>query len=190
MYKFVHLILCTIAFTIWSTQVTAQDITIPADQDYKYDSPKTQYKSISYTAFNSSETDNYSFVFNTFSQPYKFFRGGIGNFGYAIAPLYLPDGAEIISMTGYYYDNTNTEFLRIKLGETPLGGSNTSKITIETTDVFNSSTVQNSTASPGSSLIIDNTLNSYYLRFESSDNDTSDIRLYAIVIEYEIENVD
>jgi hypothetical protein len=51
------------------------------------------------TAFNASDADEYSFVFNTVSQPYKFFRDGNSFFAFANAPVYFPDGAVVKNIT-------------------------------------------------------------------------------------------
>ncbi len=174
-------------FTICNIAFAQGDITIPATNSYKYDSPKTEYLAVSYTAFNATDADEYSFVFNTFTQPYKYFRDGTGAFGYASAPIYFPDGVTVTKITAYVMDNTTTEFLRLRLISTPYGGTNTVQSTIQTTSASSSSSVQS--LEDTISLVIDNSSNSYQFRFESSDSNTSDIRLYGVKIEYTTDKV-
>ena len=164
--------------------VIGQDgITIPESGDYEFETPRTNYLAVNYTNFNSNDADEYAFVFNTFSQPYKYFRGGSGSFGYASGAISLPDGAIITKITGYVYDNNSVDFLRLRLFESTYGASNITLATIETTGVFANSTVQEIEVS-GLSVVVNNSTKSYQLRFESSDSSVSDIRLYGAKIEY------
>lgn len=178
-------ILLLLALIFVSVSIYGQDdgITIPATADYEYDAARTNFLAVNYVAFHSTDADEHSFVFNTSGQPYKFFRGGNGNFGYASAPIYLPDGVVITKMTAYTYDNSSTEFLRLRILETPYGGSNSLVANVETTGAFQSTDVQE-LESGALNITIDNSLKSYQLRFSSSNSNTSDIRLYGVKIEY------
>ncbi|MEZ4960164.1 MAG: hypothetical protein R2830_10155 [Saprospiraceae bacterium] len=164
------------------------DFVIPANKDYKYSAPKTKYLAVSYNAFTSSKPDTYDFIFDTANKPYRYFTGGGNFFGYANAPVYLPDGAIVTEIKAWIYDNDATKLTRLRLERTPFGGGNIIIGTVETTDVFASTTVQELTTTVSET--VDNSAYSYYLRFTSGASNTEELRLYGVRITYTVSKVD
>ncbi len=78
-------ILTLFGLLLLTSNIFSQDlgVIIPESANYEFETPRTNYLAVNYTAFNATDADEYSFVFNTFSQPHKYFRGRSVSFGYA-----------------------------------------------------------------------------------------------------------
>ncbi len=161
----------------------AGPVTAPA---FQYSAPRTRYYSITGNALLSSS-----------GNPVRRSFGGTLGLGGAyplstgtdamFAPIHLPDGAAVTRLTAYYIDNSSgTMFFRIFAGfHTSQGG-------------FLYAQYETSGASPGprsgsveTSLVIDNTRHSYFIRIYSNDwasNDT--MRVISVVIEYTVDEPD
>jgi hypothetical protein len=169
------------------------NIVVPAANDYMFNNPKTRYLGVSFNAFTSREPDDYDFVYDLSNKPYRFFRNGGVIFGYAHAPVYLPDGAIITQLKSWVYDNDAATFVRSKLYRHDYGSTNAAVLvaTSETTAAFAATTVQELTADAITAFqVVDNSQYAYFLQFEASNSNTEELRLYAVRIEYTVDRVD
>lgn len=177
-----------ILVTFFCINLNSQAITIPADEAYKYDGTKTKVLNLNSHDFQSMRPDSYDFIWEFYSSGYRHFTGGSGAFGYADAPFQLPQDAVITELTCWIYDDDASEFTRCRIFAAPHGGAPALQVGVVTTEAGASSAVQE--LSTPASIVINNNTNYYYVRFESSDNNNSDLRMYNVLIEYTVDQVD
>ncbi len=148
---------------------------------FKYNTPKTYYQSISGTAFRGASSGDVTVAF--FDGIYISTTPPAAS-RYMVAPVNLPHGATIVSVTVYYYDNSPTTDLRVDLVSFQNGVN---------TGAFLSTLI--SAGNPGEASFTDNTvspslvnMNSYSYSIEVSSTVTSwpgfDLKLRSVLITY------
>lgn len=162
---------------------------IEVEGEYNYSSAKTHYQSFSWHSFDPLYPQFYEFgqsatVNNTYGE---FVTGGLG-IDYAVVQLNLPDGAELTELKAWIWDNASDAPVRVRLLALPLGSETTSTIAnVESSSATANAAVQELTVDPNTT--IDNSSNSYFLRFEGKQN-RNDTRLYGVRVTYTVEKAD
>jgi hypothetical protein len=169
------------------------DIGIPAANDYRYFPDKTKYYSISPFAF--SPYNSVAFHTNQISGTTYVMDGTQGFSAFLHAPVNLPDGARITDVTFYIVDNDSVynpgnAYLFRNDASTATSYGNTSAIaTIYPPSNTNSPLIQATTNPQIGYSPIDNANYSYYLVWETLQNDIN-IRLARVLITYTVQKVD
>lgn len=168
----------------------AGDIEIPAANNYTYSAAKRHYQSYAPTAFNSLLPDSYGYGTNAAADYYGYFRSGGTAFGYATVSVNLPDGATVVELQGWLYDNSATNPVRVTLLRQALGASNVGAMAeVESAAITATTVVQNLTDNTVFNQIIDNENYAYFLFFTGRQNDT-ETRLYGAKITYTVTEAD
>lgn len=157
---------------------------------YKFSTAKTHYLSYAPTVFQSQRPAAYGFGFpSSFAYNYAYFvSGSNSSFGYAVAPVNLPDGATITNLWAAIYDNTNTNPVRVRLNYYSLSTYNSSYLAQVESDAATSVALVQ-TLNSNLTHVVDNANYAYYLEFTGLQN--SDLtRLYGVKITYTVTEAD
>lgn len=173
----------------WSS-VQGQDFEISGDADYTFTNSKLYYHQIHAAAFTGEKRgQNFSCVASSCQAKY-FFNGG-PEVGYASAPIYLPDGAEVTEFAPTFYDMSDQEFMHCYFVQYALDGSSGPFVKAEsftTAPLVDDDLIINPDETIEGGLI-DNSNFGYYILYEASSADASDIRLYGALIEYRLNQI-
>lgn len=139
----------------------------------------------SYDPVSIATTGNYAYITS----------GSASYYNYLLADLRLPDGASVGSITCYFYDTSSTVDIAssaylFRRGYTSTGGTSVISMALETSGE-SSSEMRTATGSPGSPLIIDNSMNIYFLRIYWSTGATSSssARFYGCAVDHSIDRL-
>ena len=167
------------------------NVEIPATNDYKYASAKTQYYSVPGAAFfleNSSACDRAMIGGNIYTT-----GGSPATVAYFTAPVYLPHGATVTSVTFYVVDNDatyNTQNGQLWRNDASTFTSYGNSSNMATTAApGNSANIQASTTSTITNPVIDNQNYTYWLRW-GTQQANSNLRLAKVVITYTVTKAD
>jgi hypothetical protein len=172
----------------------AGNVLIPGANEYLYAAPKTKYFSLPSMAFNSENATTYQ---NSFLSGCIFPIGAsTGLATYFVAPVYLPDGATVTKLDAYVVDNDATYNVSgVWLWQQPgtVGTTYGNSVIMANTGstASSSSVIQMLTTSSITNPIINNNLNSYFVRVGLAQSATvGNIRLAKVVITYTINKAD
>lgn len=174
------------------------DVKIPAANNYTYAAPKTKTLSVSHAAFQLATTNPLVFAHRSLNSGnpslLRTTGGTTGTPVFFEAPVYLPDGATVTALTAYLFDNTATYLASVRLVVQPLGSITPATMaTVDTGPAAGNTAIGVFTPIPTtasiSPAVIDNSTNSYFLVFETTENNTN-LGLYNVAITYQISNVD
>jgi hypothetical protein len=166
------------------------DVEIPAANDYSYTTAKTDYFSISSAGFNASpgaatNLDGFD------SGNSRWFVGGTAGLAeFMYAPVHLPNGA-IVTQVDFYVDDADATYQVIgRLDRHAFGGT---VITNLATTVGSGAAFATGAATLTDNTIvnatIDNSLYSYFLRFETVQANAN-LKIYGAKITYTVLKVD
>jgi hypothetical protein len=168
--------------------ITTGNVRIPAANDYKYASAKTHY----YSVFsNEFATEGNTYAISTIGGDVYLGTGSAVTVGYLDAPVHLPDGAVVTSVTFSVVDNDGTynlqpgQLWRVDGSTSTSYGNSQIMATIPTPASTNSTLVQTCTTSTISNAVIDNQNYSYYLRW-GTQQANSNMRLVRVFITYTV----
>jgi hypothetical protein len=173
--------------------IASGNVRISGANDYKYSTAKTHYYAVPAAAFeleNSSVCDRAMIGGNIYTT-----GGSIATVAYFVAPVHLPDGATVTSVTYYVVDNDGTynlqngQLYRNDGSTSTSYGNQITMATIPTPASTNSSLIQTSTTSTITTPVIDNQNYMYWLRWGTQQNDPN-LRLCKVVISYTVTKVD
>ncbi len=167
------------------------NVAIPAANSYMYTAPKTKYLSIPSSAFNLESVLLVSGTGITLAGygpgQARWVQGGSSaTDAFLFAPVNLPDGAIITTLDVYAYDATSTDAVSADLFSVPNGSITTPNAIASTNSsgaAFSGGAVTLSAASVN--LTVDNSANSYYLRFKTKEANNN-LRLYSAKITYTV----
>jgi hypothetical protein len=166
-----------------STLEVNGDVEIPSANDYTYSTAKTNYVSVSASAF--TPIDGLTFD-GTGTGNARWITGGTpGNANVMYAPINLPDGASISEFEIFYNDQ---DAVYAVSGE--IEG-----LTLSTNSIFDIATTPTSTAGVGSvtdntiSHIVNNASIAYFLKFNTYEAN-SDLWIRGAVITYTVTKAD
>ena len=170
---------------------------VQIDGDYFYESAKTRTYSVSAAAFtplqgNSGLATTQGLEIGGFlSGNARWIAGGaLGDAGYMYAPVSLPDGAIVSEVVFYVYDNDNGEEVTGEMYRQTFGASASTQMALTggsgvaaqpASTSISDVTITNST--------IDNSSYSYYLRFNTEENNNQ-LRVYGARIRYTVTQAD
>jgi hypothetical protein len=168
----------------------AGNIAIPSANSYMYAAAKTKYLSIPSSAFvlesiYLSSTNGIALAGYSTGQA-RWVQGGTSTVdAFLFTPVNLPDGAVITNIDVYAYDADANNEVGVELYSLPNGGTTPQSIAATTTSggAFSSGAVTISAASINQT--IDNSANSYYLRFKTKESNNL-LRLYSAKITYTV----
>lgn len=169
------------------------NVEIPAGKNYSYSSAKTQYMAVSAAAFTPLQgTSGTATIQNIeiggfLSGNARWIAGGTAaDDAYMFAPVSLPDSAVVTEVEFYVYDNSSTYEVSGELRRQTFGASGT---TIMASTAGSGTTATPATTSLTDSTIgnstIDNSSYSYYLKFNTKENN-SNLRIYGVRITYTV----
>lgn len=148
-----------------------------------YTTGKTCYLHLPGSAFIKGDTTSSQWIFNT---SYAYLNGG--SYCYAFTPFQLPDGADILEFTAYYYDNVssyNVNFTASLTFRSLTSISSTNMAIVNTTTGSASSSVLSISDTTISYATIDNTNNSYTaMIYWNPDLTGNSFRFYGCRIKY------
>jgi len=158
---------------------------VEVEGEYTYASSKTHYASYSWNDFASTYPESYQFgQSGSINSVYGEFVSGGTSLGYASTGLNLPDGARITELRAWIWDDSASP-VRVYIRMQTLGTDAASQVAvIESSSATAMASVQELSAV--SSITIDNSTKSYFLRFQGVQN-TSDTRLYGVRITYTVD---
>lgn len=164
------------------------NVEIPAANEYKFATPKTNYASVPVGGFTSNFSGYQVLkIAGTAGTSYIYMSGGaIGNNGYATASIQLPDGVTVTGLKSYLYKNTGSSInTNVYLVRNAVDASGTESVMATITKSTNGTTAvltsTNSIVNPE----IDNNNYSYSVVFRGSEN-SADNRVYGgVVITYQ-----
>lgn len=168
------------------------NVQVPAANDYKYATPKTQYYSVAAAAFTPESS---AFERGFISGNIYAATGNANTVGFFDAPVNLPDGATVTSVAFYVVDNDGTfnlqpgQLWRNDASTSSSFGNSTTMATTPTPASSNSTLVQIVSTSTISSPVINNQVYSYYLRWGTQQSN-SNMRLLKVLITYTVTKVD
>ncbi|MDL5051554.1 hypothetical protein QQ054_36730 [Oscillatoria amoena NRMC-F 0135] len=172
------------------------NITIPAANNYNYTTAKAQAKVISHAAFELANTNTAVFARRplTGSSPPKPYYlttvgGTLGNAAYFVAPVDLPDGATITTVSAWIFDSDATYDIGIHLVRSFYGSCCGSLTTMATVSSSGSPSQTSISTSAITNPVVDNANYSYFLIYTTVENQTSN-GLYNVKINYTITKVD
>lgn len=170
---------------------------IEIDGEYEYESAKTRTYAVSAAAFtplqgNSGLATTQGLEIGGFlSGNARWIAGGtLGDVGYMYAPVNLPNGAIVTEVIFYVYDND--------AGEEVTGNMYRQQFGISSTTVMATTAGSGVVAQPASTSISDVTINnstidnssySYYLRFNTEENNNQ-LRVYGARLRYTVTQAD
>jgi len=169
------------------------NVRINGNNDYKYSTPKTHYLSVPGSSFsmeNTSVCDRALIGGNAYTV-----GGSAIAVAYMVAPVNLPDGATITSITYYVVDNDatynlqNGQLWRNDGSVTTSYGNSSTMATIAPPASTNSTLVQTSSTSSITNPVVDNQNYAYWLRW-GTQQANSNMRLVKVVITYTVSKVD
>jgi hypothetical protein len=163
---------------------------IQVDGDYKYESVKTRYYSLSAKSFVAGDAseDLYDSQLNLI---FSFFKTGSAVYSIANAGLELPDGARITKVEAYIYDNDGATSYqpRIALYRITMASATYSTIGSATL-AGNSASSTPQVLSLALNSVIDNSLYAYHLKFQSTGSAGNSVRLYGVKVTYTVTQAD
>ena len=168
-----------------SLSLAGGNVQIPAANDYKYATAKTRYYSVSAVAF---ELENSSVCSRgTISGDIYTVGGSAVSVAFFQAPVNLPDGATVTSLTFYVVDNDGT--YNLQAGQLWRNDASTStsygnSFTMATTPLpasSNSTLIQATTTSSISFPVINNQNCTYWLRWGTQQSNAN-LRLVKVLI--------
>lgn len=172
----------------------AGNVIIPGTNEYLYTSAKTKQFSMPAVAFRTEAPTNYEC---TFLSGCMYPSGTTpGTATYFLAPVYLPDGATVTTLDAYVVDNdANYNISGVWLWQQPgtVGSTYGNPVIMANTGASAgvSTVIQKLTTTTITNPIINNNLNSYYVRVGLAQSTTvGDIRLAKVVITYTINKAD
>ena len=160
--------------------------------DYQYATAQTRRLTVHNSSFNPFEGGG-----NTSYQ-----RAGVGrrlgvdNSGTLgvdiefVAQVYLPDGAIVTELTGYFYDFQAAYEATVTLYRATKGGGGGSSMAVSSSGVAFSSGVTNDPVTTITSATIDNTSYFYWLVFKTEEASNNTLDLYGVDIDYTITKLD
>ena len=172
--------------------VTGGNVRIPAANDYKYSSAKTHYYSVPAIAF---QPESSSYTLASISGNVYIATGLATTVGYMDAPVNLPDGATVTSVTFSVVDNDGTYNLQPGQLWRNDGSTSTSygnATLMASTPIpasSNSTLVQSCSTSTITGSTIDNQNYTYFLRWGAQQTN-SNMRLLKVQITYTVTKAD
>ncbi len=166
------------------------NVQIPAANTYTYASAKTQYANIPAITFNYPVVGNTttSYVESFVSGTAVWVRGNGTTAAQMYAPVQLPNGAVVTLVELFCWDNDATYNVSADLMR-QIASSSTSGVISSTAPTSGaSSAVQTLSMSPNTT--IDNAAYNYYLRFNTIEGTTNNLRIYGVRITYSVFAVD
>jgi hypothetical protein len=167
-------------------------VQIPAANDYKYATAKTHYYSVPSAAFHPESTTNFD---RGMSAGSVYAAGGNpATVAYFVAPVNLPDGATVTSVSFYVFDNDATYNLQTGQlwrndASTFTAFGNAQMMASVNPPAGNSSNIQLTSSSSISTAVIDNQNYAYYLRWGTQQSN-SNMRIVKAVISYTVTKAD
>ena len=154
--------------------------------EYKYSTAKTRYYSIPPAEIKSS---SHSYNVSFLSGCAYISDGNSQTTGFLFAPINLPSGAELVEVKFYLYDNDyHFDFGTFGLWYKSLSSSTSSSYNISATNnVVNQNIVLDLT--PSSTITIDNSSNTYWLRMETKQANQN-LRIKGIRVEYRVDKAE
>jgi len=152
------------------------DLTVDGDFTFNPE-PEIGYLTVPAAAFEPRvnqvyDYENYGYRMNNLD----------GNSDFYCAPVYLPNGSNILNMTFYWKDHHDTDDGTVKLMEQQMnGGGGSQKLIVSTSGKF-LNTQKYSYVEPSGDLIIDNKNHGYYLEVTLP---SAGIYYNKVTIEYE-----
>jgi hypothetical protein len=172
--------------------VTGGNVEIPGNNDFKYTSAKTHYCSVSAFAF---EVEGTTYARGAIAGDIYLATGSAVSVGYLEAPVQLPDGAIVTSVTFYVVDNDGTynlqpgQLWRTDASTATSYGNTTQMANVPIPASSNSTLIQACTTSSITVPVIDNQNYSYYLRW-GTQQANSNMRLIRVLITYTVTKAD
>jgi len=167
----------------------AGNVTIPAANDYMYGTAKTDYYGVSAAGFGLTGSNAAEVIGGFTTGNSKWVTGGIAGTSTTLsAPVNFPNGAIITGIIATVIDSDAAYEVSLDLVRT------TSASTIVTTVASTSASgvafaVGTTTLTSSPSVTIDNSIYSYYLRFNTKQANTS-LRILNVLITYTVTNAD
>jgi hypothetical protein len=172
--------------------IASGNVRIAAANDYKYASAKTHYYSVPSYEFSVEGT---TYARASIGGDIYLGTGTATTVGYLDAPVHLPDGATVTSVTFSVVDNDGTynlqpgQLWRVDGSTSTSYGNSVQMATIPTPASTNSTLVQTCTTSTITSPVIDNQNYSYYLRW-GTQQANANMRLVKVYITYTVTKAD
>ncbi|MFM2306567.1 MAG: hypothetical protein RLZZ367_1236 [Bacteroidota bacterium] len=166
------------------------NISIPAANSYMYTTAKTKYLSIPAVAFSLQNillVSSNNIVLGGYNtgQARWVQSGTAGTDAYLYAPVNLPDGATITTLTAYVYDGSSTEEVGLELYSLANGASTPAIVTSTTSSGASFATGAATLTVNNINLTIDNSANTYYLIFRTKEA-TNLLRISAAKVTYTV----
>jgi len=172
--------------------IASGNVRIPAANDYKYASAKTQYYSVPAFAF---QVEGATYSRSVIVGNIYLGSGSAVSVGYLDAPVSLPDGAIVTSVTFSVVDNDgtyNTQPGQLWRNDASISTSYGNTVLMASTPLpasTNSTLVQTCTTSSISNPVIDNQNYTYFLRWGTQQANTN-LRLVKVLISYTVTKAD
>lgn len=172
--------------------VSGGDVTIPAASEYRYATAKTHYYSVQAMTFVPESS---TYAAGTLNGNIYLATGSAVTVGYLDAPVNLPDGSTVTSVTYSVVDNDGTynlqtgQLWRVDGSTSTSYGNSSVMATIPVPASSNSTLVQTCTTSSISNATIDNQNYAYWLRW-GTQQANSNMRLVKVVIAYTVTKAD
>jgi len=165
------------------------NIEIPAANDYKYATAKTNYTSVSPNAFTANTNPASIYVSGPATGNSRYFVGGTtGTIDEMFADVQLPHGAVVTDVTANILDSDATYNVSVEFTQKTMGGS-TIISTLATTAASTGSTGAQAISASSLNITINNSLYGYYLVFNTRQN-TANLRIMGVVITYTVTKAD
>ncbi|HEU4717297.1 MAG TPA: hypothetical protein VFU15_05675, partial [Bacteroidia bacterium] len=173
--------------------IASGNVRINGTNDYKYSTAKTHYYSVPAADFEPEAGAVYA---RSMISGNAYLGSGTSTaVGYMDAPVHLPDGATVTSVTFYVVDNDGTYNLQPGQLWRNDGSTSTSygnivqMANVPAPASSNSTLVQTSTTSAITSPVIDNQNYTYYLRWGTQQNNAN-MRIVKVLITYTVTKAD
>ncbi|CAN5336684.1 hypothetical protein BH09BAC5_BH09BAC5_13040 [soil metagenome] len=169
------------------------NVQIPATNNYQYAAAKTHFYSVPAAAFELEGITNVDRAM--ISGNVYVLNGSAATVAYLNAPVNLPDGATVVSVTFYVVDNDGTynlqpgQLWRNDASTSTSYGNSSTMATIPIPGSTNSTLVQSSTSNAISNPVIDNQNYQYWLRWGTMQAN-SNMRLVRVLITYTVTKAD
>lgn len=169
------------------------NVQIPAANNYQYTTAKTNYYSVSASAFhleNTAVCDLAMISGNVYTN-----GGSPATIAYLVSPVNLPQGATVTSVAFYVVDNDGTynlqagQLWRNDASTSSSYGNSTNMATTPLPASTNSTLIQTTTTATITSPVIDNQNYTYWLRW-GTQQANSNLRLVKVLITYTVTKAD
>ena len=166
------------------------NVAIAAANSYMYTSAKTKYLSIPASAFALQSvfliSNTNVIVMGYATGQAKWISGGVaGTDAYLFTALTLPDGATVTNLDVYVYDASSTEEVSADLYSLQYGSTTPQSLATTTTSGATFSAGAITLIATAINQTVDNSTNSYYLRFKTKEASNL-LRLYSAKITYTV----